>query len=367
MSNDKDHEKIKELTEQIANTKYNKKTQHAIGLMKAQVRKLKEKQELRTSKSSGPGDGYAVRKTGDGTVILLGFPSAGKSTLLNGLTDAKSEVGAYAFTTLTVVPGMLDHNHAKIQILDVPGIVSGAASGRGRGKEVLSTMRNANLCLIVLDGNFPEHYNAIKKEIYETGIRLDQKKPDVKIRKTAKDGIRIGRTVYTPELDDTTIKAILKEFRINNAEVLIRSKINADQFLDCIEENKVFMNSVTIINKSDTLTKEQKEYIKKTIKPDLFISAQKKENLEKLKDVIYKRLELMELYLKEPGKPADMEEPLIVFENFTIEDVCNKLHRDFVTKFKFARVWGKSAKFPGQKLSLNHTLKPKDILELHIR
>src|SRR5690349_9446678 len=125
-------DQIAELEAQILKTQYNKATQHHIGLIKAKIAHLREKAEVR-SKSGGPGEGYQVRKTGDGTVILLGFPSTGKSTLLNTLCGTKSEVAAYAFTTLTVIPGMLNYKHAKIQILDVPGIVQGASSGKGRG------------------------------------------------------------------------------------------------------------------------------------------------------------------------------------------------------------------------------------------
>ncbi|PLW79332.1 GTP-binding protein [Candidatus Woesearchaeota archaeon] len=366
MAFEKDIDQIKELEKEISNTKYNKRTQHAIGLMKAKLAKLKDKQEQRVAKSGGSGEGYSVRKTGDGTVILLGYPSAGKSTLLNSLTDANSEVGAYAFTTLTVVPGVMEYKHAKIQILDVPGIVHGAASGRGRGKEVLSTMRNADLCLIVLDGTQPSQLPSIKKEIYETGIRFS-KKPDVKIRKTAKDGIRIGRTVQTPELDDVTVKGILKEFRINNAEVLIRTPISADEFIDCVEDNKKYMSVVLVVNKADMLSEEQKKKMKKNLKPDLFISAQKKIGLNELREFIFDRLDLIRLYLKEPSKPADMDEPLIAFKNSTIEKICIKLHRDFKDKFKFARIWGKSAKFDGQKVSLPHVLQDQDVLELHMR
>jgi hypothetical protein len=58
---------------------------------------------------------------------------------------------------------------------------------------------------------------------------------------------------------------------------------------------------------------------------------------------------------------------MIIFKDCTVKDVCEKLHRDFVSKFKFCRVWGKSAKFDGQKLSLHHVLKDGDILELHMR
>src|SRR6185369_4367233 len=135
-------DQIADLEAQILKTQYNKATQHHIGLVKAKIAQLREKGERQGKASSGAGDGYQVRKTGDGTVILLGFPSTGKSTLLNTLCGTESEVAAYAFTTLTCIPGMLNYKHAKIQILDVPGIVRGASTGRGRGKEVLAVMRN---------------------------------------------------------------------------------------------------------------------------------------------------------------------------------------------------------------------------------
>ncbi|MBW2987217.1 TGS domain-containing protein, partial [Candidatus Woesearchaeota archaeon] len=67
----------------------------------------------------------------------------------------------------------------------------------------------------------------------------------------------------------------------------------------------------------------------------------------------------------EIGKEPDLKEPLIMFKDCTVEDVCNKLHRDFTKKFRFARIWG-SSKFPGQKQMLKYKLKDKDIVEIHI-
>ncbi len=365
----KNDAKIKELEERISSTKYNKKTQAAIGQYKAQIAKLKEVNEARRSvgKGGGVGAGWEVRKTGDGTVILIGFPSAGKSTLLNALTDADSEIGSYAFTTLTCIPGVMQHKHAKIQILDVPGIVKGAASGKGRGKEVLASMRSADFCLILLDATRPEEHKVIVKEIYETNIRVNQIRPDVKIVRTGKDGIRMGSTVKLTHLNEETIKGILKTFRINNADVVLRENITDDQLIDCIEDNKKYMVGITVVNKCDLVSPTELKKVMKKYKADIAISAVEKINIEELKELIFQKLDLIRIYLKEPTKEADMKIPLIVFRNCTIKDVCLKLHKDFVSKFKFARTWGLGAKFDGQKVMLKHKLKDQDVLELHLR
>ncbi len=82
---------------------------------------------------------------------------------MNSLTNAKSKTGAYSFTTLTAVPGMLEYNGAQIQILDLPGIIEGASAGKGLGKRVLSVARNANLILMILDVFQIHHLRSIKK------------------------------------------------------------------------------------------------------------------------------------------------------------------------------------------------------------
>ena len=95
-------EQIKLLEDELKKTKYNKATPGHIGLVKAKLALLKEKAEARVQKKTGKSEhGYTVRKSGDATVLLLGFPSTGKSTLLNKLTGTNSEVAAYAFTTLS--------------------------------------------------------------------------------------------------------------------------------------------------------------------------------------------------------------------------------------------------------------------------
>lgn len=85
-----------------------------------------------------------------------------------------------------------------------------------------------------------------------------------------------------------------------------------------------------------------------------------------LKDKIWSKLNLIKVYTKQPGKEKDCP-PIALKKDSTIKDLASKLHKDFLTKFKFARVWGKSAKFPGQYQGLEHELEDDDVVEFHIR
>ncbi|MEK6905825.1 MAG: TGS domain-containing protein, partial [Nanoarchaeota archaeon] len=258
------------------------------------------------------------------------------------------------------------YKQAKIQIMDVPGIVSGAASGKGRGKEVLNVILNADLVLMVVDVTHPEHYPAILKEVWDSNIRLNKTRPEVFIKKKAFGGINIGKTVPL-EIDDETIKQILREFKLMNVDVLIRSPVDVDSFIDVIESNKKYVPAITCLTKIDITDAAKVDKIKKELNADITISAEQDINIELLKELIFEKMDFMRVCMKEPKKEADTKNPLIIKRNSTIGDVCNKLHKDFVKKFKFARVWGKSAKFPGQRLMTNHILIDKDILEIHLR
>lgn len=358
--------KVKELEEELSTTKYNKKTQGHIGLVKAKLAKIKEEYQ-RKAASKGKGEGFSVKRTGDATAIMVGFPSVGKSTLLNAITNANSPVGAYAFTTLTCIPGLLEYNHAKIQVLDVPGIVEGAATGRGRGKEVLACAQSADLVIILLDVFNPEHVDVVKKEIFETGLRINQKPPQVKIAKKLRGGIDIGLTVRLTKINEETIKSILKEFRLDNSSIVIREDITDDQLIDAIEGNKKYVPAITVLNKIDMVDKNELERVKSIVKPDICISAEEKFNTEALKELIFRKLEFMRVYCKEIGKKADMEVPLIMRHGNNLKDVCMKLHKDFISKFRFARIWGKSAKFDGMVVrKFGHVLEDNDIVEIHL-
>lgn len=364
-------EQIKEIEDEIKNTKYNKATSQHIGRLKAKLARLKDEAVARAMASAGGGEGYSVKKSGDGTVVLVGFPSVGKSTLLNKLTGTKSEEASYAFTTLTVIPGAMDYKGANIQILDIPGLIAGAAMGKGRGKEVIAVVRSADLILLLGDVYNGKHLDVLIRELYDAGIRINRQRPDITIRKTSSGGVRfnsVGKT--TLNLDE--IRAILAENRIVNADVLIRGRVTQDDFIDAIFGNRVYVPAFFAINKVDLVdevTRQEiiKEVTEKFGRPPIMVSAYSGLNIDQLKEEIFQQLGFIRIFMKPTGEKADLEEPLIIRKPATVEDVCRKLHRDFVDKFRYAKVWGSSVKHDAQRVGLPHELKDGDILSVVTR
>merc|ERR1712142_678584 len=206
-------QKINEIESEMARTQKNKATSGHLGLLKAKLAKLRrEIIEPKSGGGGGKGEGFDVARTGDARIGFVGFPSVGKSTLLSNLAGVYSEVAAYEFTTLTTVPGVIRYKGAKIQLLDLPGIIEGAKDGKGRGKQVIAVARTANLILIVLDVLKPLHHKKIlEKELEGFGIRLNKRPPNISVKPKDKGGINLTCAVPQSELDLDLVKGILAE------------------------------------------------------------------------------------------------------------------------------------------------------------
>lgn len=358
-------EKIKAIEEEMKRTQIHKHTEHHIGLLKAKLSKLKAEQEVAQRSRSSGGLGFEVKKGGDCTVVLIGLPSVGKSTILNRLTNANSKVGAYAFTTLTVVPGLLEYNGAKMQILDLPGIISGAATGTGRGRRVLSVARNADLILLVLDVFQPAQTSTLRKELYEIGIRLNSRSPNVTIEPSSQGGLGITATCTLTKISEATIRAILNVYKIHHANVIIREDITDDQLIDVATGNRRYIPALTVLNKVDLVSSKYVEEVRKRISDDFIpVSADQNLNIEGLKEAIYNRLNFIRVYLKPRNGSPDFDEPLILTAGSTISDVCMRIHRQFAGDAKYAMVSGSSVRFSPQRVGLNHVLNDRDVVTI---
>jgi len=351
-------EKLKELETELGRTQKNKATEYHIGILKSKIAQIR-RELISPRKHGASAGGFDIKKSGDATVAIIGLPSVGKSTLLNKLTHAESKTAAYAFTTLKCIPGILEYNGARIQVLDLPGIIEGAKDGKGRGREVIGVARGADLLLILIEATIPKQLNVVESELNGFGIRLNAKAPDIAISRTARGGITVNSTVPVKKISQREILAALNEYSIFNANVVLRQDVTIDEFIDSVEGNRVYIPGIYLLTKSDLVKTLPKLPCRYTA-----VAAESGKGVEELKGEIFRVLNLIRLYTKRRGETADLEEPMVVKKGITVAVLCDKLHRDLRRDFRYALVWGKSVKHQPQRVGLTHMLADGDIIQI---
>ncbi|EDQ90454.1 uncharacterized protein MONBRDRAFT_31858 [Monosiga brevicollis MX1] len=357
--------RIKEIEEEMARTQKNKATAKHLGLLKARLAKLRA--ELLAPKTTGgeKGEGFDVAKTGHARIGFVGFPSVGKSTLLSNLAGVYSEVAAYEFTTLTTVPGVIQYKGAKIQLLDLPGIIEGANDGKGRGRQVIAVAKTCNLIFICLDVLKPlYHKQIIEKELEGFGIRINKEPPQIQFRKKDKGGINMTSTNPLTHLDLDTVRTILTEYRINSADINFKEDSTADDLIDVIEGNRAFIPAIYVMNKIDQISIEELDIIYR-VPHCVPISAHHKWNFDDLLEKMWEYLALVRVYTKPKGQLPDYDEPVVLRHGTsTVEDFCNKIHKNMIKDFKHALVWGSSVKHSPQTVGKEHVLQDEDVVQI---
>lgn len=357
-------EKISEIEKEIARTQKNKATEYHLGLLKAKLAKYRS-ELLEPPKGSGAkGEGFDVMKSGDARVALIGFPSVGKSTLLNTLTDTKSESASYEFTTLTCIPGVIPYKGANIQLLDLPGIIEGAAQGKGRGKQVIAVARTSDLVIMMLDaGKGDIQKELLAKELETCGIRLSCRRPNIYFKIKKGGGIGFNSTLTLTKINEKMVQLILHEYKIFNAEVLFREDCTADEFIDVIQDNRVYLPCLYVYNKIDCISLEEVDRLAR-IDHTVVISCNFRLNLDYLLEMVWEHLSLRRIYTKKRGDPPDFTEAIIMRRGASVEHVCHRVHRTLVDQFKYALVWGTSTKYSPQRVGIQHVLGDEDVIQI---
>ena len=362
-------QRIKDIEDELARTQKNKATMHHIGLLKAKMAKLrKELLEPKGGQGGGPGVGFDVAKTGVARVGFIGFPSVGKSTLMSKLTGTHSEVGAYEFTTLTTVPGVIHYKGAKIQILDLPGIIEGAKDGKGRGRQVIAVARTCSLIFMVLDVMKPlAHKRILEHELEGFGLRLNKQPPNIYYKKKEKGGINITTTVPggLTQLDNDSIKGIMSEYKLHNADLVFRCDASEDDLIDVISDIKpIYVPCIYVLNKIDQISIEELDILSK-IPNCVPISSHHEWNFDELLAIMWQRLKLVRIYTKPKGQLPDYSSPVVLRNGLnSVEDFCGAIHKSIIKQFKCALVWGSSAKHQPQRVGKEHVLQDEDVVQI---
>lgn len=221
------------------------------------------------------------------------------------------------------------------------------------------------MIVMLLDASKGEiHKKLLTKELEECGIRINRTKPNITFRPKKTGGIQYTSTVKQSEMTESLAKDILREYKIHNAEIVLRHDCTVDDFIDVIEGNRQYIRCVFVYNKIDTISLEELDEIARADDMNVMISCNQDLNLDFFVQRIYEELRLIRVYTKKKGDNPDFQGPVICREGSTVNTICRGIHSDLLKTFRYAFVWGKSVKYSPQRVGLSHELTDEDVIQL---
>lgn len=353
--------RLEELQNEYSKTKYNKATNKHLGILRKKIAEVKK--EIIEAGKGSKGAGFFIKKTGDATIALLGFPSAGKSSLINVLANTKSKTARYAFTTTSIIPGTMFYNDAHIQVFDMPGIIENAHLGVGGGRSVIAAARITDLIVFVIDIETISQLGTLISELKALNINLNKKRPNITVTELRTNGgliIEINRS----GLSNGELAMVFQSFGIHNAKIRVGEQLSIDELISFVSGRAYYLKVIVALNKIDLNQNYEKvagELQERHEIEVIPISASNETNIEKLKEEIYKNLGIMTVYLK-PKDESERTMPLVMKSNATVGDAASKLHTEILDQLKCAYISGPSAKFKRQRVGAAHILRHGDTI-----
>jgi len=305
-------EKIELLKEMMSVVPKHKGTEHLMADLRRRLARLNA-EALSRKGGSKHDSAFRVPKAGAGQVVLAGPAGTGKSSLLKALTSHENRLTDTYSPTFEPEPMMMPFENIQFQLVDTPPL--NREYIEPRLKELI---RKADMVLVVVD------------LLQDPILQLEE-----------------------------TIK-LLEDFRVVALE---RKERYTDPY------RLTFLPFLILVNKCDH-EEEQELYsifceLSEETWDCLPVSALTFYNLEHLKKEIYRKLDILRVYTKAPGKDPDLGTPFVCRRGNTLEDLAGMIHKDFLTNLKYARVWGKAV-YDGQMVNRSYILQDGDVVEIHI-
>ncbi len=307
-------EKLEALHQMLAVIPKHKGTDKLQADIKRRISQLKEQgRKAKTAAKKTPF--WVIEKIGAGQVPVLGAPNAGKSALIAHVTSADLRVADYPFTTQAPAPAMMPYQDIQFQLIDTPPWSEGFHTDW-----MPELVRRADACVLLADLGDEEaasHIGYIVEALDERDVVLVGDVPDE----------REGFEIYIPAL--------------------------------------------IVANKSDLPASEPVlEMLRERFSerfPICKVSANDGSGLAEFGAELFRLMQIARVFTKTPGEEADLKEPFILPVDSTVRDLAGKIHKDFLETLRYARLWGSSGRFQGQRVAEDHVLKDGDVVELHTR
>lgn len=344
-----------------------------LAMAKTKLKKLKARKDKLTQTKKGSGEKWLVPKGEDAQIAIIGNVNSGKSSVLNELAHSEAaKVGAYPFTTVKPEVGSTTANGARLQLVELPAVVEGSVKGEMSGKLVLAGIRNADCVLITIDLSRDPvgQLQLILEELNKGKIRLNVMKPPVSIEKVGSGNIQVFNDHFFEGEGKDAVIEVLRGNGYLNAIVRFYAPISVNQFLDGLDKTISYLPAVIVATKGDVEgSKHNYEKLLSFLNESnldfqvIPTSVSQKEGFEGLEETIFSQLGKIRVFTRNT-KGDIAERPIILRKGSTVENAIEVLSKKMLKFFRFTRIWGRSAKFDGEKVGLDRVLQDGDVIQV---
>jgi ribosome-interacting GTPase 1 len=278
------------------------------------------------------------------------------------------------YTTKDPTPGMFSYEDLQFQILEAPALMEGSADGGTWGLKALTVARNADGLILMIDlSNDPiSQISMIFQELEKAKILIRKPKARIEIEREYRgSGLKIVILGHLINCTPHDVERFLKSYGINDGTIKIRGEASIDDIEDAILEGAVYRPAFIVANKFDIQkAKEQIDPLKEFVGNEILIlpiSCKNKIGLEEIGHILFKMLNIMRIYTKEPHNKQPSNKPFIIRSGSTIFDMAKTIHSDFYKNFSYAKIWSKRLRFNPQRVGGNFSLEDGDIVEIHLK
>ncbi|HKZ88479.1 MAG TPA: GTPase [Candidatus Bathyarchaeia archaeon] len=340
----------------------------------ATIRKdLDDKKRKGTGKGGG-GPKLFVEKEGAAQIALIGMTNVGKSSLLAAVTNAKVEVSPNPYTSREPTPSIMSYMDIRFQIVEAPAMMEGSADGKAWGMATLGSARNADGLILMVDlsRNPIFQLELLLGELEKARVLVSKPKGRVDIdRKHTGVSLRIILVGKLIGCSMREVEALIRSYRINDAIVKISGEVRLDDVEDAIFESTIYKPALIVANKLDLKGTEAnlrrlEGHVGSKL-PIIAVSCEQKRGLEKVGEELFKTMQIIRIYTKEPGAKLPSTNPFTLKRGATLQDLAKSIHGEFVKDFSYARVWAERLVFSPQKAGLAFVLEDGDVVEIHTK
>jgi ribosome-interacting GTPase 1 len=281
-------------------------------------------------------------------------------------------VASYPYATKESIPGMLRFEDVQFQLIELPALVPDDGGRFVFQEGSADLVRNCDGLILMVDlsADPVKQLEVVLAELARSQVSTQKLESNVSVHRTRSGGIQFFTAGRLVGCTRDEVLSLLKSYAISNAIVRTVGDVTLEDIEDMIlETNLIYKPAIVMANKADLVgasrSSEELLDLVDSRTQVLVVSCHTGVGLSELGKRLFEALDLVRVYTKEPNATHPSPEPFIIKKGTTVGELSRQIHSVLFRQFKYARVWGKSVSYDGERVGIGHILSDRDIVQIH--